>query len=539
MHILSIRKPIQLVMVVLFCCALLGAAPATVEQWDVFEITLQGPSDGNPFLDVELSAQFTQGDKTVTARGFYDGEGTYRVRYMPEQQGQWRYVTKSNRPALDGKSGEFTVKKPTNPNNRGPVRVRNTFHFGYADGTPHVSIGTTVYGLLFQRDQVQEQTLATLKESPFNKVRMLLLPRGRSENEPQMLPFEMTADNRFDFSRFNTKFFQLVDKRVGNLRDMNVEADVIFFHPYGSRDFPWRRMGAENDDRYIRYVVARLAAYRNVWWSMANEYDALRKPETDWDRFFQIVQAEDPSNHLRSIHQINRPYNHNQPWVTHVSEQNGEAVNGFGRAHIFRHLTRKPVCFDEVRYEGDISARWGNMSAEGMTRCFWFATLGGTYCGHSETLTSSPGITWLGQGGKLVGESHKRIAFLRKILESGPREGIDPIDFYYESNVAGRAGRYYLFYFGEDKPTEWLIDIYRQGMGEGAQFHVDVIDTWNMTINRLDKPVTMRRHDNYRFHAEGEFKVPLPGKQWMAIRMTHIPGTGAPVTRPATRPLEQ
>ena len=40
------------------------------------------------------------------------------------------------------------------------------------------------------------------------------------------------------------------------------------------------------------------------------------------------MQAEDPSNHLRSIHQINRPYNHNQPWVTHVSEQNGEAVAG-------------------------------------------------------------------------------------------------------------------------------------------------------------------------------------------------------------------
>ena len=31
--------------------------------------------------------------------------------------------------------------------------------------------------------------------------------------------------------------------------------------------------GAAVDDRYLRYVVARLAAYRNVWWSLANEYD--------------------------------------------------------------------------------------------------------------------------------------------------------------------------------------------------------------------------------------------------------------------------
>jgi len=29
-----------------------------IEQWDVFEIVLNGPSSGNPFLDVELSAVF-------------------------------------------------------------------------------------------------------------------------------------------------------------------------------------------------------------------------------------------------------------------------------------------------------------------------------------------------------------------------------------------------------------------------------------------------------------------------------------------------
>ena len=32
-------------------------------------------------------------------------------------------------------------------------------------------------------------------------------------------------------------------------------------------------MPAEADDRYLRYAVARLAAYRNVWWSLANECD--------------------------------------------------------------------------------------------------------------------------------------------------------------------------------------------------------------------------------------------------------------------------
>ena len=53
------------------------------EQWDVFEIVLKGPSDGNPFVDVTLSAEFTQGDKVYAPDGFYDGDGTYRIRFMP------------------------------------------------------------------------------------------------------------------------------------------------------------------------------------------------------------------------------------------------------------------------------------------------------------------------------------------------------------------------------------------------------------------------------------------------------------------------
>ena len=66
-------------------------AAASVEQWDVFEVALKGPTDGNPFADVSFSARFTQGGVSKEVAGFYDGEGMYRVRFMPEQAGQWRY----------------------------------------------------------------------------------------------------------------------------------------------------------------------------------------------------------------------------------------------------------------------------------------------------------------------------------------------------------------------------------------------------------------------------------------------------------------
>src|SRR4051812_14158192 len=80
------------------------AADATVEQWAMYEVALNGPTNGNPFLDVTFSAKFTQGDSKIEANGFYDGDGIYRVRFMPEKTGAWSYTTESSSAALNGKT---------------------------------------------------------------------------------------------------------------------------------------------------------------------------------------------------------------------------------------------------------------------------------------------------------------------------------------------------------------------------------------------------------------------------------------------------
>src|SRR5262249_5778015 len=149
---------------------------------------------------------------------------------------------------------------------------------------------------------------------------------------------------KWDFTRFNPAFFRHLEKRVGQLRDLGVEADLILFHPYDKGHWSFDRMPAAADDTYVRYVVARLGAYRNVWWSLANEFDFLeKKKEADWDRLFQVVVKADPYGHLRSIHNGTRLYNHTRPWVTHVSLQNGSAVADFGRALLYRHVYNNPV----------------------------------------------------------------------------------------------------------------------------------------------------------------------------------------------------
>jgi hypothetical protein len=506
--------------------ALPPSTQPAIEQWGVFDQAFPGPDAGNPFVDIELSAQFTSQNQTVNVSGFYDGHGVYRIRFMPGTQGEWNYVTHSNCNQLSRLSGSFRCVPPTGENH-GQVGVQHIYHFAYADGKPFVPIGTTCYGWVYAPEEIEEQTLASLRASPFNKVRMMLLPGSA---KPLFYPYERDAAGKFDPSRFNPDFFQHLEKRIEQLGEQNIQADLILFNPYGKGEMQWfDDLDNAGDDRYLRYVVARLSPYRNIWWSLANEYGQVKhKNDADWDQFFQVVESADPYGHLRSIHNAAKFYDYNKPWVTHASIQNGSAVADFGRAVLYREMCAKPLVYDEVCYEGNIDRRWGRLTGQEMVERFWFGTIAGTYVGHGETFPSSKGVSWTGNGGELVGQSPPRIAFLRKILESGPAEGIEPIDETYETHFGGKAGEYYLVYFGTERPTSWKFALPRDppaknALQEGMKFHVDVLDTWNMTITPVDQVFTVGKLTGAVYPALGDPSITLPGTPDMALRIQRIP----------------
>jgi hypothetical protein len=117
---------------------------ANVECWGRFEIELDGPANGNPFVDIKLKGVFTYRNRTVEADGFYDGNGKYRIRYMPDTLGEWKFTTISNHSSLNDISGSFTSTDPKQ-DNHGPVQVTEQTHFQYADGKPFYPFGTTAY----------------------------------------------------------------------------------------------------------------------------------------------------------------------------------------------------------------------------------------------------------------------------------------------------------------------------------------------------------------------------------------------------------
>ena len=459
---------------VALACAPAGAG--AVERWGRFEWTGQArKTHKNPFTDVELSCTFTRGDEKVTVAGFCDGPKTYRIRFMPSTEGAWSFRTQSNDPGLDGRTGSFECG-PAGEGNHGPVVVRNKTHFAYADGSPYFQIGTTCYAWAHQGDAMEARTLATLRDAPFNKMRMCVFPKSYTynQNEPKHYPFEGKPLKKWDFTRFNPAFWRHFERRVEDLMNLGIEADLILFHPYDRWGF--KSMSREADDRYLRYAVARLAAYRNVWWSLANEYDLMlkipSKKMTDWDRFFRILAESDPYGHWRGIHNCRGWYDHNKKYVTHASIQSSDfrvAAELPGRYH-------KPCIYDECKYEGNIPQGWGNISAREMVHRFWMGTCSGCYVGHGETYKHPKDILWWSKGSVLHGQSPPRIALLKKLMQAEPYEKMVPDRKLSPGNyVLAQPGQRYLVYcLGAGASTIALP--------AGKAFKVDGIDTWEMTV---------------------------------------------------------
>lgn len=510
-----------------------------IEKWDVFEVAVSGKKEGNPFMDYNIQGIFQKDGRTIAVDGFYDGEGIYKVRFMPSEEGCYTYRIEGSF-SENVTEGDFYVCSVSSNHNHGCVRVSNETQLAYEDGTPYISIGTTCYAWVHQEMELQEQTLQTLNSNVFNKIRFCIFPKFYDFNrrEPITYPYERgkgegidedlvekderdriiypgmkppVIDFRFNYYRFNPEHFRRFDMRIRQLRDMGIEADIILMHPYDR--WGLNMMNRECCDAYIKYVVARFSAYRNVWWSLANEYDIMvTKTTEDWEHYAEIICEKDPYRHMRSIHNCLKFYDYSKPWVTHCSMQ---------RIDFYRHVEytdeyikqyKKPIVWDEIGYEGNIHVGWGNLPAQELIRRFWEAFLRGGYAGHGETYLDKNDILWWSHGGILKGQSLERLKFLAKIWQEVPGNYLKAGRGIFDEVVGvvkmAEDGSYYsdyeIHYFGIGQPAFRMFYF-----SEDEEYEVDVIDTWNMTVTCMGR-------------RKGAAKIELPQRQYMAIRLKRI-----------------
>lgn len=107
-----------------------------MRQYEVFELTFDGENINHDWADADINAIFKDSSGEKKVKGFYAGEGKYKVRYLPEAVGlvSWKVSGAVNAEGCEN-------CEPADETHHGIVRAEKTFE--------------------------------TLANSPFNKVRYM------------------------------------------------------------------------------------------------------------------------------------------------------------------------------------------------------------------------------------------------------------------------------------------------------------------------------------------------------------------------------
>lgn len=504
-----------------------------MECFKTFELSFQGNVPAGSLTAVDVAAEFTNGSERISVKGFYDGDGVYKVRFLPRKEGVWHWEVTG---AVNARGSEVCTQSGEY---HGLVQVQGT-HFAFEDGTRYLPFGTTVYALAHQMDEVIADTFETLKHAPFNKVRMCVFPKYYDlvKSEPPLFPFERDASGKWDVHRPNFAFWHRFERCIDALEGLGIQTDLILFHPYDRWGFS--KMTMEENLAYLDLVIRRLSARPNLWWSLANEYDLLpARTLEDWYAIETYISQHDPYSHLLSCHNCTATYDFHRPNVTHVSIQTSwiERVSAWQREY------RKPVIYDEMCYEGNVIFDWGNISGFELTHRFWAVCSSGGFATHGDTFMDENDIIWWACGGKLKGQSAPRIGFLKELLYHlpGPLEPMDQrgiarfeqLDeqrllalkeqdeglyqmasgtlrmdprlrqamFTKGTSYGGHCGEdAYLMYYGRTCPYKADLQL-----PEDKTYTIQVIDIWEMTKATVLTGVN------------GTVEVPLPSKEGIAV----------------------
>jgi len=510
-----------------------------MKQYEMFELTYSAPAPRGSCADVDLTAEFSCGGTTVSVKGFYAGNDTYKVRFLPKLAGEYRWSVSG---VVTEQGGELCVDTGL----PGMVKADGKA-FRFENGKLFHPFGTTVYALIHQSGELIEQTMQTLSTAPFNKIRMCVFPKHYdfNHNEPDFYPFEKNEDGTWNPSRPVYAFWDALDRHIVRLGEMGIQVDLILFHPYDRWGFDG--MGLEKDKTYLDYLLRRLSAYPHIWWSLANEYELTARTQAEWEEIEAFVAEHDPYGHLLSCHNIFKIWDANRPLTTHASIQSKD----FGRLEDWCLRYNTPVMLDECAYEGNLEHFWGCITGEEMSRRFWKTICSGAYCTHGETFYSDDEILWWARGGVLKGTSVPRIAFCRKIVESLPGHlekepsWLHRILSLAEASEEDRtaqletiaahnpaAARLVTAFIdsGEDATsfaaaetvfnahigTDCYLRFYDTrptaqdtlALPENRKYTIRLIDTWNMTVETVETGVS------------GTYTVHLPSRENMAVLAT-------------------
>lgn len=310
-----------------------------IPLWGKFEYHLE--SSGvykNLFHDVQLSGVFTSpSGKQTLVDGFWDGGQTWRIRFCPDEQGLWHFITSCNQVEDDGLHNQETAFVCSEPisqtvfDRHGLVGLSSDGrYFAHADGTPFFWMGDTVWnGPLRADDESWANYLDVRRQQGFNVVQWVATQWRAASQGDEHGSLAFTGREQI---ALNPTFFQRLDRKIQMMNQAGfLSVPVLLWAHKGKNETanhlnPGFDLPEDQAVMLARYMLARWGADHNVWILAGDgDYD-IADVATRWKRIGHDLF--DGKHHAPvTVHPISVQWTQTQfedeAWFDFISYQSG------------------------------------------------------------------------------------------------------------------------------------------------------------------------------------------------------------------------
>lgn len=306
------------------------------------------------YTEPDVKAVFTRisDNRQLTVHGFFERDAAtnqivFKIRFNASEVGDWRYDISCTKQANPGQTcnvtGNSRFFKVQAAGQKGFLRrdAGRPTKFVYDNGFHPFIWGQTYYQIVNQPVSGYnnwQTAVVNSKNKGLNKVRMLLYPWWNyyaQYGDTQPFNGPTTSPNHDAINLNHWRKFDQVVNYLYNQTDSEgsrMLAEVILFKdPALGKNASGQTITLDNnrtfgsapqDDRYIRYAVARYAAFPNVIWSLSNEWQFAKNDMAYWEaRAATLGAKDDPAT---PQNESNPSYD---PWMFNASRTQQRATS--------------------------------------------------------------------------------------------------------------------------------------------------------------------------------------------------------------------
>ena len=307
--------------------------------WQIFESSVENRRTySNPFEDVTLDVTYTRPDGSQAEfPGFYAGNHTWKIRFMPDQTGRWKFSAEFSDKSKKI-TGTFLCGESDLP---GLVTLYedNPVWFGYSSGKP-LLLRSFHAGDRFFADTSnfitgdewnvfhRNRFLDWLQKKRYN---MLSIAshylnrdsdgRGKGWRTPDLWDAERQMPVPEEYEKLEKVLNELSDRRI-----------IVFpFAGFLGRNsnFP---TDPQKQDTYIKYTISRLSPYWNIVFNVGGPEPTLRNnPYLTREKIAETarrIKEADIFGHLLTIHcPTGDSEFKDEPWLDFVTLQGPKTTN--------------------------------------------------------------------------------------------------------------------------------------------------------------------------------------------------------------------